>query len=104
MDRDGGVIGRIREGKFSPRDVVACAVRALIDQYLDAIRLIDPKGETGEIVVLAGGIGRRLPAFTRVLAARAGRRLTVASAGEETLAGLIRIVETGDRQARGENA
>jgi hypothetical protein len=91
--RDGGSIRYIHEGQFSPRTLVAGAVRALIDQYLDAIALIDPKGETNEIV-LAGGMGRRLPAFSKVLEKRSKRCLTLVKDGEETMAGLIRILES----------
>ena len=92
--QDGGRIEHIHEGSFSPRGLVAGAVKALVDQYLDAIALIDPLGETNEIV-LAGGMGRRLPAFTQVLAAHAKRRLSLVKESEETLAGLIRIAEGG---------
>jgi sugar (pentulose or hexulose) kinase len=89
--QNGGAIRGIHEGRFSPHDVVAGAVRALAEQYLDAIAMIDPANETDELV-LCGGMARRLPAFARWLAGRAGRRLTLVDDGEETLAGLVRII------------
>jgi sugar (pentulose or hexulose) kinase len=88
--RGGGLISGILEGNFTVRTLIASIIKSMVEQYLDAIALLDPDGTCDEIR-LAGGVPRLLPALCEMLAQSSPRRLAFSPGDEETLLGLARL-------------
>jgi hypothetical protein len=87
---DGGLIGRINEGGFSPQDLIAGVARGWLAQYAEAMDRMDPSREQNTFLV-SGGLGRRAGFVVPVISALSGRkgRLAEVVTGEETLDGLL---------------
>lgn len=87
---DGGLVGRINEGGFSPEDLIAGVARGWLAQYTEALDRMDPSREQNTFLV-AGGLARRASFIVPAISAMSGRkgRLAELLTGEETLDGLL---------------
>jgi sugar (pentulose or hexulose) kinase len=88
--KDGGLVGGINEGRFSPADLMAGVARGWLGQYAAAMDRLDPVRED-DIFLVSGGLSRRARFIVPVIAALSGRqaRLARVVTGEETLDGLV---------------
>jgi hypothetical protein len=86
----GGSITGIREGKFSPAELLAGIARSWLAQYAMAMDQLDPAHEDDRVLV-SGGLSRRAAFVAPVIAALSGRQAQLARivTGEETLDGLL---------------
>lgn len=97
---DGGWLS-LREEWLEPRLVLAGIARAWLDQYRQALALLDREGALRRLRV-AGGLARRGRFVLPALAALCGRETSLAETrtGEETLEGLRLLAEArGDRSS-----
>jgi sugar (pentulose or hexulose) kinase len=90
--RHGGLVGKIREGHFSPADLMAGVAKGWLAQYVDAMDRLDPQRQEQNFLV-SGGLSRRAQFIVPALAALSGRtpRLAGIVTGEETLDGLLTL-------------
>jgi FGGY family of carbohydrate kinases, N-terminal domain len=88
--KDGGLVGGINEGRFSPADLMAGLAKGWLGQYAAAMDRLDPVRED-DIFLVSGGLSRRARFIVPVIAALSGRqaRLARVVTGEETLDGLV---------------
>jgi sugar (pentulose or hexulose) kinase len=88
----------LREEWLEPRTMLAGIARAWLDQYRQALTLLDPEGTIRRLRV-AGGLAHRGGFVSPVLAALCGREACTVEplAGEETLDGLRLLAEAGAR-------
>jgi len=88
--KDGGLVGGINEGRFSPTDLMAGVARGWLGQYAAAMDRLDPVRED-DIFLVAGGLSRRANFIVPAIAALSGRKARLAKiiTGEETLDGLL---------------
>jgi sugar (pentulose or hexulose) kinase len=86
----GGLVGGINEGFFSPEDLIAGVARGWLAQYADAMDRLDPSRQE-DVVLVSGGLSRRASFVVPAISALSGRRGQLAQlvTGEETLDGLL---------------
>jgi sugar (pentulose or hexulose) kinase len=89
--RNGGSISGLTEGSASGDALFASIALGWLQQYADAIGILDPERSEDQLLI-AGGLARRCPAARPVLAALTGRRvLENEGDDDETLAGLAML-------------
>lgn len=89
--RSGGSIAGLTEETAGGDALVASIARGWLQQYEDAIHVLDPDRREHQFV-LAGGLVRRCPATPAVLETLTGRRVLETDGSEdETIAGLARL-------------
>jgi FGGY family of carbohydrate kinases, N-terminal domain len=88
--RHGGLVGGIKEGRFSPADLMAGIARGWLAQYAEAMDRLDPSRQE-DIFLVSGGLSRRASFIVPAISALSGRkgRLAEVVTGEETLDGLL---------------
>ena len=88
--RHGGLVGGIKEGGFSPADLMAGVARGWLAQYAEAMDRLDPSRQE-DIFLVSGGLSRRASFIVPAISALSGRtaRLAEVVTGEETLDGLL---------------
>jgi sugar (pentulose or hexulose) kinase len=88
--RHGGLIGAIKEGRFSPADLMAGVAKGWLAQYAEAMDRLDPSRQEN-IFLVSGGLSRRASFIVPAISALSGRtaRLAEVVTGEETLDGLL---------------
>jgi hypothetical protein len=86
----GGLVGRINEGFFSPADLIAGVARGWLAQYAEAMDRLDPLRHE-DCFLLSGGLSRRASFVVPAISTLSGRRGQLAQliTGEETLDGLL---------------
>lgn len=90
--RQGGIINAIHESSLTVDSLLASLARSWLQQYVDAIDLIDPL-RTHSSFLLSGGLSRRNSFIQPVLEHLVGRSGIVVPSrtGEETLDGLLTL-------------
>jgi xylulokinase len=92
----GGRLGRIEDGTLTVRNYLASLLRAFVLQYAALVPRLDPESRLDRIV-LSGGLARRLPSLTGLLAAATRLAVTPPTVLDESLFGLrtLALVASG---------
>ena len=88
--RHGGLVGGIKEGRFSPADLMAGVAKGWLAQYAEGMDRLDPLRHQQKFLI-SGGLSRRASFIVPTVSALSGRnaRLAEVVTGEETLDGLL---------------
>jgi hypothetical protein len=88
--RQGGSVGGINEGGFSPADLIAGVAKGWLGQYAEAMDRLDPSRQE-DTFLMSGGLSRRADFVVPAISALSGRKARLAEivTGEETLDGLL---------------
>ncbi|MFA6111928.1 MAG: FGGY family carbohydrate kinase [Candidatus Latescibacterota bacterium] len=96
--KEGGRIGRVHEGRLTPRHYLASLLRCLAAQYAPVFRALDPEQQRRRCL-LSGGIARRLPVLQELIERYSGYTTEGAAALDESLIGLRALALVGDGRA-----
>jgi sugar (pentulose or hexulose) kinase len=88
--KNGGAIRNITEGNFTVRNYIDSLVRALGMQYIAAIKHLNPNRNI-RTCILSGGIPKKLPHLTRIIAVLLHCRVISPAKIDETFMGLRSI-------------
>jgi sugar (pentulose or hexulose) kinase len=90
--RNGGLIVGVKEGRFSPADLMAGVAKGWLAQYAEAMDRLDPSRQEN-LFLVSGGLSRRASFIVPAISALCGRtaRLAEVATGEETLDGLLAL-------------
>jgi len=93
----GGGIFNIHENALTRRNYLASLLKSLITQYIEAIELVTDK-RGFDSIILSGGIVRRLPKLSLILAKLTQKKVFANRGNEETLLGLRSLALAVDRK------
>jgi hypothetical protein len=83
----GGLVGGINEGFFSPANLIAGVAMGWLAQFVEAMDRLDPSRKE-DLFLVSGGLSRRVVPAISALSGRRGQ-LAQLITGEETLDGLL---------------
>ncbi len=86
----GGKIFGITENNLNVKNYLASIVKAMAESYLAAAKIIDVDNKL-KIIVMSGGIPRKIPALAHRIAKSSGRKIIIAEDIDETLIGLGKL-------------
>jgi len=92
---DGGYIRHIGEGTWTLDNYLCSLLRTFVRQYVDIMRLFDPRAQMEE-VLLSGGIARRLPIIQQLVEADTQYAAQGAAQIDESLLGLRAIAKAAN--------
>jgi hypothetical protein len=92
---DGGYIRHIGEGTWTLDNYLCSLLRTFVRQYVDIMRLFDPRDQMEE-VLLSGGIARRLPIIQQLVEADTQYAAQGAAQIDESLLGLRAIAKAAN--------